>query len=64
MEIVPITAIEIAAAQDGFVRYGKGRHPAGLNFGDCFAYGLAATRGVPLLFKGRDYALTDLTPAL
>ena len=50
-------------AADACRRYGKGRHPARLNYGDTFAYALASTRGIPLLFKGNDFALTDLTPA-
>ena len=41
-------------------RYGKGRHPAGLNFGDCFSYALADHRGLPLLCTGEDFAVTDL----
>jgi ribonuclease VapC len=45
-------------------RFGKGNHPAGLNFGDCFAYALAKERNLPLLFKGDDFASTDLRPAL
>lgn len=48
------------AARDAFRRYGKGRHPAGLDFGDCFAYGLAQTLAEPLLFKGEDFARTDV----
>ncbi len=45
-------------------RFGKGRHPAGLNYGDCFAYALARVLGEPLLFKGNDFSQTDLTPVL
>ncbi|WP_058554880.1 type II toxin-antitoxin system VapC family toxin [Thiohalocapsa sp. ML1] len=48
------------AAADAYRRFGKGRHPAGLNFGDCFAYALAAREQVPLLFKGNDFSLTDV----
>ena len=44
-------------------RFGKGNHPAGLNFGDCFAYALAESTGESLLFKGRDFALTDIEAA-
>lgn len=51
-------------AQDAFDRYGKGRHPAGLNFGDCFSYAVAKFHDVPLLFKGQDFLLTDIVPAL
>ena len=47
-------------ALDAFERYGKGHHPAGLNFGDCFSYALAALTGEPLLFKGEDFSKTDL----
>ncbi len=42
------------------MRYGKGRHPAKLNFGDCFAYALARASGEPLLFKGSDFSCTDV----
>lgn len=50
-------------ARDAFLRYGKGRHPAGLNPGDCAAYALAKARGLPLLFKGNDFSKTDLIAA-
>lgn len=50
-------------AREGFRRYGKGRHPAGLNFGDCFAYALAKALDAPLLYKGRDFDTTDLKRA-
>ena len=60
-EIVPITAEIGRAAIDAFVRYGRGRHEARLNLGDCFAYACAKTLGEPLLYKGEDFALTDLT---
>jgi len=61
--------IEIAAvdleqgnlARLAFSRFGKGRHPAGLNFGDCFSYALAVARGEPLLYKGEDFGQTDVT---
>jgi ribonuclease VapC len=52
------------AARQGFTRYGKGRHPAGLNMGDCFSYALAKVTGEPLLFKGNDFRKTDVTPAI
>jgi len=45
------------------LEFGKGRHPAKLNLGDCFAHALAKSRGVPLLFKGDDFARTDIVPA-
>jgi ribonuclease VapC len=51
-------------ARDAFARYGKGRSPAGLNFGDCFSYALAKATDRPLLFKGADFSKTDATPAL
>jgi ribonuclease VapC len=51
-------------AADAFVRFGRGRHPAGLNYGDCFAYALAKHLRAPLLFKGSDFAMTDIQPAL
>jgi ribonuclease VapC len=50
-------------AREAFTRFGRGRHPAALNFGDCFAYALAKTRGEPLLFKGDDFSQTDIAPA-
>lgn len=52
-------ALAVRAA-DAFARYGNGRHPAGLNFGDCFSYALASALDAPLLFKGEDFARTDL----
>ena len=48
------------AAEHALERYGKGRHPAGLNMGDCFSYAIAAVNKVPILFKGYDFANTDL----
>lgn len=54
---------EASIALDAFSRFGKGRHPARLNMGDCFAYACAKTHGVPLLFKGDDFPLTDIEPA-
>ncbi len=59
-EIVPVDAEQALAARSAFQRFGKGRHPAALNYGDCFSYALAATRGEPLLFKGNDFGLTDV----
>jgi len=64
VEVVPFDSAQAASAREAFLRYGKGRHPAGLNFGDCAAYALAATHAAPLLFKGTDFAKTDLTAAL
>jgi ribonuclease VapC len=63
---VRVAAVDLAqahAARDAWLRYGKGRSPAGLNFGDCLSYALAVTTGRPLLFKGDDFAQTDVTPA-
>ena len=58
--IAPVDVEQAEIAREAFRRYGKGRHPAGLNFGDCFAYALAQARGEPLLFKGDDFARTDV----
>jgi ribonuclease VapC len=60
VEIIPITAEIGRAALAAFERYGRGRHPARLNMGDCFAYACARTLGVPLLYKGDDFAQTDI----
>jgi len=59
-EIVPVDAEQADAARRAWRRYGKGRHTAALNYGDCFSYALALTRGEPLLFKGEDFAKTDV----
>ena len=64
LEIVPFDASHIQGTRDALRRFGKGRHRASLNFGDCCAYALAKLRDVPLLFKGNDFALTDLKRAL
>ncbi len=58
--IEPVTADQIAIARVAYRMFGKGRHSAGLNFGDCFAYALAKSRGETLLFKGEDFSQTDL----
>jgi ribonuclease VapC len=63
IEIVPVDVEQGKAARRAFSRFAKGRHPAGLNYGDCFAYALASHLGEPLLFKGEDFGKTDLTPA-
>ena len=63
IELVPVTPEQAHAARRAWRRFGKGNHPAGLNFGDCFAYALAETSREPLLFKGRDFALTDIEAA-
>ncbi len=61
--IVLIGGAEQIVALDAHARFGKGVHPAKLNMGDCFAYACAKTNGVPLLYKGDDFALTDIEPA-
>jgi ribonuclease VapC len=63
VDIVPVTLEQVELACEAFRRYGKGRHAAGLNFGDVFAYALAKTTGEPLLFKGDDFARTDIASA-
>jgi ribonuclease VapC len=59
-EVVPVDAEQVELAREAFRAYGKGRHPASLNFGDCFSYALARLRVEPLLFKGQDFARTDI----
>jgi ribonuclease VapC len=61
--VVNIGAVEVSRALDAFDRFGKGRHPARLNMGDCFAYACAKTHGAPLLFKGDDFGQTDIAIA-
>jgi ribonuclease VapC len=61
--VVPVTSGQANAAVAAFLRFGKGRHSASLNLGDCFAYALAKTRNLPLLFKGDDFSQTDIVPA-
>lgn len=63
-ELVPVELEQAKLARLGFSRFGKGRHPAGLNYGDCFAYALARVRDEPLLFKGNDFSQTDVTPSV
>ena len=63
IELVPVTPEQAQAARRAWRRFGKGNHPAGLNFGDCLAYALAVTTREPLLFKGSDFGLTDIQPA-
>ena len=62
-EIVPFTEEHYEAALSAFLRYGKGRHPAGLNFGDCMSYAFARVSGLPLLYTGNDFSKTDITAA-
>jgi ribonuclease VapC len=64
IELVPVDADQAHIARQAFRQYGKGRHRAALNFGDCFSYALAKATGLPLLFKGTDFAQTDLQIAV
>lgn len=64
IETVVVTPQQAEIAIDAFRRFGKRRHPANLNIGDCFAYALAKAMDRPLLFRGEDFALTDIKPAL
>jgi ribonuclease VapC len=64
IEIVSFTESHARLARFAFEHYGKGRHPAKLNFGDCIAYALAKETGEELLFKGTDFALTDIAVAV
>ncbi|MET0400323.1 MAG: type II toxin-antitoxin system VapC family toxin [Longimicrobiaceae bacterium] len=63
VSIVPFTEAQAELARAAFRRFGKGRHPAGLNFGDCFSYALARALGQPLLFVGNDFSQTDVQVA-
>jgi ribonuclease VapC len=63
LEIEPVSAAQVRIAETAYSSYGKAMHPAGLNFGDCFAYALAKETGEPILFKGDDFAQTDLLRA-
>ena len=60
LDIEPVTADQARIARLAYRSFGKGNHPAGLNFGDCFAYALAKAAAMPLLFKGDDFAKTDV----
>jgi ribonuclease VapC len=60
LEVVPVDAEQVEIARSAWRKYGKGRHAAGLNFGDCFAYALAKSSGQKLLAKGEDFRLTDV----
>lgn len=62
IEVLPVTAEHARIARDGFLRFGKGRHPAALNYGDCFSHALAIASQQPLLFKGDDFSRTDVQP--
>jgi ribonuclease VapC len=61
--VAPVPAEARSLAIEAFDRFGKGRHPAALNFGDCFAYACAKLAGVPLLYKGDDFPQTDIMAA-
>jgi ribonuclease VapC len=64
LEIVSADSEQMEIARAAWRRYGKGRHKAGLNFGDCFAYALAKSMNEPILFKGDDFMYTDLLPVV
>ncbi len=63
IEIVAFDQEQAELARDAYRTYGKGRHPAGLNYGDCFSYALSLARGEPLLYKGNDFDKTPIRPA-
>lgn len=63
VEIEPVTFDQAELAREAYRRYGRGNHPAALNYGDCFAYALAKTADEPLLFKGDDFSRTDVASA-
>jgi ribonuclease VapC len=62
IELAPVDLEQARVARGAFSRFGKGRHPAALNYGDCFSYALARVLGEPLLFKGDDFSQTDIRP--
>lgn len=64
IEIVAFDAEQSRLAREAFAKFGKGRHKASLNLGDCAAYALAMSRGMPLLFKGNDFSLTNVAMAV
>ena len=63
IQVASFTESQVLIAREAFAKYGKGRHPAKLNFGDCIAYALAKETGEELLFKGTDFAQTDIAIA-
>jgi ribonuclease VapC len=63
IDVVPFTQEHLELARSAWRKYGKGKHPASLNFCDCCAYALSKASGEPLLFKGADFRQTDATPA-
>ena len=64
IETIPFNTEQLAIARQTYRDFGKGRHPAGLNYGDCFSFALSKASGEPLLFKGSDFAKTDIRSAL
>ena len=64
VSVVPLDASQASLASSAWRRFGKGRHTAALNLGDCYSYGLARHLGAPLLFKGDDFGRTDIASAL
>ncbi len=64
IQLEPVTVEQIRIARQAYQLFGKGRHPAGLNYGDCFTYALAKVTREPVLFKGHDFSRTDLRSAL
>jgi ribonuclease VapC len=63
-EVIPFNEEHLDTAVSAFLRFGRGRHPASLNFGDCMSYAVASVAGMPLLFTGKDFQRTDIGPAL
>jgi ribonuclease VapC len=63
LEVVPVTVDQLRSARDAGLEFGKGRHAAGLNYGDLFSYGLAVSLGEQLLFVGEDFGRTDVMVA-
>jgi len=63
-EVIPVTEASAQRAAQAYQQWGKGRHPAKLNYGDCFAYEMAVSQGCPLLYVGQDFAQTDVQSAL
>lgn len=61
-EVVPFTEVHLGWARDAYRRFGKGRHPAALNMGDCIAFATARHTALPLMFKGEDFTQTDVEP--
>jgi ribonuclease VapC len=62
-EVIPFNEEHLDAAATAFIRFGRGRHPAALNFGDCMSYAVASVAGMPLLSTGEDFRRTDIPPA-